>query len=131
MNLTGKTQRVEYAAEFDLSERGDNHSFGGIVLNMLFNVCFGAPESGQSGPPENYDPGSGDEVSLFGVEVSDREGLFKDAFSVVICEALARAWLARNKDTIIAEAFEQAQAEYERAMERQAEQRADMRRERA
>ena len=122
----GSTQRVEYAAEFDICERGDDHSFGGIVLNMLFDVTFGTPETGRSGPPEHYDPSSGDEVRLVSAQACDAEGALADLHSA-FHEMLAQQWLARNEETIISEAFEQARAGYERAMEFQAEQRAEMR----
>lgn len=49
-------------------------SFGGdtptaeVEVEVSYEVDFGTPESGRFGPPEHYDPGSGDEVHSIRLE---------------------------------------------------------------
>lgn len=39
-----------------------------IEVEVSYEVAWGSPESGRSGPPENYDPGCGDAVEAITLE---------------------------------------------------------------
>lgn len=68
-----------------------------LDVEVSYEVDFGTPESGRFGPPENYDPGSGDEVhsiQLLTVEGQPRPWdmgygfLSDDAFAEMVVETL-------------------------------------------
>jgi hypothetical protein len=43
------------------------------MITVAFEWTAGEAPSGLSGPPENYDPGSGDEFYLVGADLSDEQ----------------------------------------------------------
>lgn len=60
--------RYRYTASFSVG--GDTPTWEGEV-EFSYEVAWGSPERGRFGPPEGYDPGSGDEVEAIKVESID------------------------------------------------------------
>lgn len=93
-----------------------------VEVEVSYEVTFGQPESGRFGPPEHYDPGSGDEVSdirLEKVEGKPRPwGMYNgyipnedDAFETEVVEKLenSEAHLA----AMVEEAIETEASDYD------------------
>jgi hypothetical protein len=70
------------------------------VITLVVDVAFkaGTPESGTHGPPENYDPGSDDEVWLTNVQVVAEDG--SRSVPGAIEYFWADSWLELNKAAI-------------------------------
>jgi hypothetical protein len=86
--------RITHTATFHLCEQHDDHAFAALTLAMTFDVTFGDAPSGHG---EHYDPGSGDEIRLWSLNVTRRSGLM-----ITVATYLANDWLAidANRDTI-------------------------------
>lgn len=81
---------------------------------VSFSVAWGSPESGRSGPPENYDPGSDSVVEAVRVEMIDGLPL-APLESNAYAEAIEAD--ADQCDELLAYAEGIEADEYERAME--------------
>lgn len=53
--------RYTYATTLAYST-GDVPEVDEVEVEVSFSVAWGSPETGRWGPPENYDPGAGDEI---------------------------------------------------------------------
>lgn len=58
-----KPRRYTFAATLALTDDGPE-----LEVTVSYEVAWGSPESGRFGPPEHYDPGSGDVVEAIHVE---------------------------------------------------------------
>ncbi len=68
------TEPFKYAAS--LSWGGDEPT-AELEVEVEFSVAWGSPESGQMGPPEDYDPGSADLVeNIRVIEIDGSAGPF-------------------------------------------------------
>jgi hypothetical protein len=59
--MFGKPKRYDYAATIELDDV--EHE-----IEATYEVAWGSPPSGMSGPPEDYDPGSGSVAEAIRVE---------------------------------------------------------------
>jgi hypothetical protein len=73
-----------------------------VTLECVVSFTPGTPESGRFGPPENYDPGSGDEFSLDSVKRVNADGTRVEAS--VLDSAWAQTWLEKNEEWIAEQA---------------------------
>lgn len=103
------TRRYTYATE--LSFGGDEPTWEGEV-EVSFTVEWGSPPTGMSGPPENYDPGSGTLIEDIRVETIDGKpapwnctafGDLSDK-ALIEAEALRLARLCPGKKFIVMQA---------------------------
>lgn len=98
-----------------------------IDVKVEFTVAWGSPETGNYGPPENYDPGSGDEIeNVKLVEVNRKPRpwnmglgfITDDEFAETVADVLDGG---HHPEAMINEAIEVAQGDHEAAMEARAE----------
>lgn len=54
-------RRYTYACTITFGQDGEP-GYSEVEVEVSYSVAWGSPESGWFGPPENYDPGSGDVV---------------------------------------------------------------------
>jgi len=109
-----------------------NGEAGEFDVKLTFSVAWGSPPSGLSGPPENYDPGCGDEIE--DIKVVEIEGLtsgWGKAFAMgyqtdeQIAAAVIEALTDADLDRMLVEASEEAADEAAYAAEYRAESRRD------
>jgi hypothetical protein len=63
-----------------------------LEVEVAFDVAWGSPETGRFGPPEHYDPGSGDVVEdVRLVKVGDQTSGWDEALEAAILDALDEA----------------------------------------
>lgn len=93
-------------------------------VEVSFTVAWGSPESGRFGPPEHYDPGSGDVVE--DIHVHTVEGLERPwrlhpgGDDALAAEIIAKLEMDHETE-MLAEAREDEAAAYDDAMERRRE----------
>ena len=86
-------------AEITVHDANDNE-LAQFTIGIAYRVIFGTAPAGISGPPEHYDPGSGDEVEIVSVQAEyDWQTQF------------AESWIEKNRDWCIAQAHENAGAD--------------------
>jgi len=90
--------------DFTVCEHNTDDEVARISVRMKIAVTLGEPESGRFGPPENYDPGSDDEIWIKACDVQNAGGVHP----LLIQEfALwAEKWLEINRDSLSTEARE-------------------------
>ena len=90
----------------DVCERDDDHALASFRLVVVLAYFPGTPESGTRGPPENYDPGSGDEISIDRVSI---DGGPVPADSPI--HGWLENWLEKNRDDLCEECAEAMERE--------------------
>lgn len=118
-----------YAYTTTLAWGGDEPT-AEIEVEVSFTVAWGSPESGRFGPPENYDPGSPDEVEDIRLEKVEGQPrpwgmgygfIADDEFEADVVEKLEGSdW---HVSAMIGEAAEREAGDHDEAMERRAEER--------
>jgi len=111
-----------YTETLDLSIGGDEPTWEGEAT-VSYEVAWGSPESGRFGPPEHYDPGSGDVVEAIKVTHIDGVPVAQRAYGRHEAETLETH--IECSDDLLNELLDSAReadaAAYEDAMERRAE----------
>lgn len=62
-----KAKTFAYETTYETTAIGSDDIIGSVEVRILYNCTPGTPPHGISGPPENYDPGSGPEIELVNV----------------------------------------------------------------
>lgn len=109
-------------------------SYSEVDVEVSYEVSFGTPESGRFGSPENYDPGSGDEVHSIRLETVEGKPrpwlmgfgfLSDDDFAEMVAERLGSdehvaAMVAEAAETDLADrdAYEESRWEERRLEDR-------------
>lgn len=92
-------------------------------IEVSFTVAWGSPASGHYGPPEHYDPGSGDEIEdLKLLSIDCVGGPFDQHYEALILQEIAQ----NHTEAMIAEASEDEAAREDDAREHQYESRREM-----
>ena len=114
-----------YHYETTLSWGGDEPT-AEVDIKVSFTVAWGSSETGRFGPPENYDPGSADEIeNIKLLTVDNRAGpwdmgygfLSDDEFAEMVVEMLE----ADHADRMLHEATEEDDGRRDEAAEYRAE----------
>lgn len=120
--------RYTYATTLSFGTDGEP-GYSEVEVEVSYEVSFGAPETGRFGPPEHYDPGSGDEVHSIRLEKVEGKArpwdmgfgfLSDDAFAEMVEERLDAA---EHQRAMIAEAIETEASDYEAYQEMLADER--------
>ena len=105
----------------------------GIEVEVTFTVAWGSPESGRFGPPEDYDPGCGDEVeNITVIKVGGLTEGYGKAFAMgyqsdaqIAADIVEELQSDRHQEAMIELAIDEAAADHERGLEYAAEERRD------
>lgn len=97
-----KTRRYTYATTLAYST-GDVPEADEVEVEVSFTVAWGSPETGNYGPPEDFDPGAPDEVEdLKLLSVDGVGGPFDQEVEAAILQQIA----INHAEAMIAEARE-------------------------
>lgn len=114
---------MAYRYETTLTFGADGEAdFAEVDVEVTYECDFGTPETGRFGPVEAYDPGSGDEIhSIKLVKVGGRPAPWNlhfhsdKHFAAIVVERLEAS--GADLEAMVANAHEEAAADYDRAME--------------
>lgn len=87
-------------------EEGDDRPLREFKLCVSLGFIPGERESGTSGPPENYDPGSGDEIWVD--RITGESVRFQQADPII---GWVDTWLELNRDSLCEECAEFLEAQ--------------------
>lgn len=115
------TRRYTYATTLAYSTGGIPEA-DEVEVEASFTVAWGSPETGNYGPPEDYDPGSGDEIEdLKLLSVDGVGGPFDQHDEAAILQTLAQ----NHVEAMLSEASEAEAYDEDVAAERRHEEQRD------